>query len=217
MRLGATPYLMGKKKSKGASKKAQGPAKRRRKGQSTVNSNWSEAVKDFLGEVQTGASISLSNDRSLLHLNKTHPERKSAAPSDADSMNTEDLGQVKLSEKHYLSVEPEIFKVLYQRHVDSLKSKLGVDLDRTPLHNIQDIFDDIARKAEQLGFNDVLSHLGSRKLRVVTVCSGTESPLLALKMFSNSKSIHQRCLVSFTEVEANVSQVSSSCSERHSI
>ncbi|KAL4987101.1 hypothetical protein BDW68DRAFT_178160 [Aspergillus falconensis] len=51
-----------------------------------------------------------------------------------------------------------------------------------PLHKLSDIFKSLTERAIELGFDKVLAHLGDRRLRVATVCSGTESPLLALEM-----------------------------------
>lgn len=56
-----------------------------------------------------------------------------------------------------------------------------------PLWNLSDIFKSLTGRAIELNLDDVLSHLGARRLRVVTVCSGTESPLLALEMVRESK------------------------------
>lgn len=56
-----------------------------------------------------------------------------------------------------------------------------------PLWNLSDIFKSLTNRAIELNLDDVLSHLGDRRLRVVTVCSGTESPLLALEMVRESK------------------------------
>lgn len=57
-----------------------------------------------------------------------------------------------------------------------------LDESLPPMECLEDIFRDIADKAMHLGFADVLRKLGDRPLRVATVCSGTESPLLALEM-----------------------------------
>lgn len=56
-----------------------------------------------------------------------------------------------------------------------------------PLWKLSDIFQSLTNKAIEINLDDVLSHLGDRRLRVVTVCSGTESPLLALEMVRESK------------------------------
>ncbi|KAL4736993.1 hypothetical protein BDV11DRAFT_172351 [Aspergillus similis] len=51
-----------------------------------------------------------------------------------------------------------------------------------PLHKLSGIFKSLTERAIDLGLDKVLAHLGNRRLRVATVCSGTESPLLALEM-----------------------------------
>lgn len=55
------------------------------------------------------------------------------------------------------------------------------------MSKLDDIYEDMTGRAMELGFERVLEHLGERPLRVVTVCSGTESPLLALEMVQKSK------------------------------
>lgn len=59
--------------------------------------------------------------------------------------------------------------------------------DLSPLHRLEDIFADMAAKALQMGLSHVLCRLGKRPLRVATMCSGTEAPLLALDMISKGK------------------------------
>lgn len=56
-----------------------------------------------------------------------------------------------------------------------------------PMSNLEEIFTDLAQKAMGLGLELVLKRLDSRPLRVATVCSGTESPLLALEMIQHGK------------------------------
>ncbi|KAI5204620.1 hypothetical protein E4T38_04669 [Aureobasidium subglaciale] len=70
------------------------------------------------------------------------------------------------------------------------------EMDRTlsetlpPLCVIGEIFEDIVSKAKASidkrmhTLDDVLKHLGSRRLRVATMCSGTESPILAMHMIN---------------------------------
>lgn len=55
------------------------------------------------------------------------------------------------------------------------------------MYQLSNIYQDMTRRAMELGFGDVVEHLGGRALRVVTVCSGTESPLLALEMVQRSE------------------------------
>lgn len=59
--------------------------------------------------------------------------------------------------------------------------------DLPPLHTLTEIFADMASNALKMGFEHVLIRLGSRPLRVATMCSGTEAPLLALELIQTGK------------------------------
>lgn len=62
-----------------------------------------------------------------------------------------------------------------------------------PIHNIGLMFEDIVKSLPQVA--DLADHLGKRKLRVATMCSGTESPLLALGLISRAvKKIYGKTL-----------------------
>ncbi|KAK7561133.1 hypothetical protein IWX49DRAFT_131380 [Phyllosticta citricarpa] len=64
--------------------------------------------------------------------------------------------------------------------------RTSLDPTLPPLSNIQDIFTDLTQKAIDNGLDSVLEVLAGTKLRVATMCSGTESPLLALQLASSS-------------------------------
>ncbi|KAF2722314.1 hypothetical protein K431DRAFT_284007 [Polychaeton citri CBS 116435] len=66
----------------------------------------------------------------------------------------------------------------------------GLDSRLPPLFKIDDIFNDMTDKALQLGLGDTVGSKAKRPLRVATMCSGTESPLLALEMIQHSLSRH---------------------------
>ena len=70
---------------------------------------------------------------------------------------------------------------------DAWNFKSGVNEKLPPINNIVEIFDDLTRKAIDLGLGEAIQHLGPRKLKLATMCSGTESPLLALQLVSESK------------------------------
>ena len=53
-----------------------------------------------------------------------------------------------------------------------------------PIGSIPDMFADIVHRTPEL--QKVADHLGGRPLRVATMCSGTESPLLALGLISRA-------------------------------
>lgn len=69
--------------------------------------------------------------------------------------------------------------------------------DLPPLHTLTEIFADMASNALKMGFEHVLSRLGSRPLRVATMCSGTEAPLLALELIQTGKCSAVSCLFLF--------------------
>jgi hypothetical protein len=62
----------------------------------------------------------------------------------------------------------------------------GIDFNLPPIDNIEDAFKDMTAKAMELGLADVLKKLGKRQFCVATMCSGTESPLLAFKQISKA-------------------------------
>jgi site-specific DNA-cytosine methylase len=61
-------------------------------------------------------------------------------------------------------------------------SRRDLDLDLPPIDNVRDIFSDITSKAVRAGLDTAMQQLGNRPIRIATMCSGTESPLLALKL-----------------------------------
>jgi hypothetical protein len=71
---------------------------------------------------------------------------------------------------------------------DTFDYRVGIDETLRPISDIQEIFNDMTAKALKLGFGRFLKHLNGRELRVATMCSGTESPLLALQLSSNGTS-----------------------------
>lgn len=56
--------------------------------------------------------------------------------------------------------------------------------DLPPIHDIPTIFADLVSRIPKI--KDVAQHIVGRKLRVATMCSGTESPLLALELIQKS-------------------------------
>ncbi|KAJ3557316.1 hypothetical protein NM688_g1536 [Phlebia brevispora] len=65
------------------------------------------------------------------------------------------------------------------------KGKSDVDVSSLPpIHEIPAIFRDLVARAPEMG--KVAEHLKGRKMRVATMCSGTESPLLALELIRRS-------------------------------
>lgn len=73
-------------------------------------------------------------------------------------------------------------------HQDSDKNP-GLDKNKPPLSNFHEIFKDIAKKALELGLSETLQKLQGIRLRVATMCSGTDAPVLALRMIETGNVI----------------------------
>ena len=73
------------------------------------------------------------------------------------------------------------------QYKDSFTYKIGIDEALKPICEIKDIFGDITNKACELGLKKVITHLNGRKLKIATMCSGTESPLLAIQLVSDGR------------------------------
>lgn len=67
---------------------------------------------------------------------------------------------------------------------DAPQAKKGDFSGLPPLNDISAMFSDIVSRASEL--KEVATRLQGRKFRVATMCSGTESPLLALDMIVES-------------------------------
>jgi hypothetical protein len=87
-------------------------------------------------------------------------------------------------------------RVVGERMDDGFQAKVGFDESLPPISDINDIFEDMVKNLEtikvknmeHLSIKKAVEHIGSHKLRVATMCSGTESPILALDLVSESKS-----------------------------
>lgn len=62
----------------------------------------------------------------------------------------------------------------------------GLDTSLPPMANVEDAFLHSCKVALEHGLKDTIEHVGSRPLRCATMCSGTESPLLALRFIQNA-------------------------------
>lgn len=84
-------------------------------------------------------------------------------------------------------IPPEILRGIHSYPPGVRSGSAKLDRNLRPLHGIQEIFNDLASNAKEAGIESFLDHIGSRKLKVVTMCSGTEAPVLALEMFVRCK------------------------------
>ncbi|KAL4878957.1 hypothetical protein BJY04DRAFT_229492 [Aspergillus karnatakaensis] len=88
-------------------------------------------------------------------------------------------------------LDPNIPELVRSRpYSGPMRPRTQLALSLPPLYKLSDIYKSLTERAMELGLGDVISHLGDRQLRVVTVCSGTESPLLALEMVKENLQKH---------------------------
>ncbi|KAI9724728.1 MAG: hypothetical protein M1812_000003 [Candelaria pacifica] len=78
------------------------------------------------------------------------------------------------------------------RNKDNWKYKSGIKTEYPPIHDIEEIFDDMVQNAKKhTSIDSAIKHMAdhrkSQKLRVATMCSGTESPILALDLIASAK------------------------------
>ncbi|KAJ5238392.1 hypothetical protein N7468_003011 [Penicillium chermesinum] len=67
---------------------------------------------------------------------------------------------------------------------DKIRTQLAWSLP--PMSDLEEIFGDLAHRAMGLGLEKLIGKLNGRPLRVGTMCSGTECPLLALEMIATT-------------------------------
>lgn len=88
-----------------------------------------------------------------------------------------------------------------QRKQNSAPAKCkGIDFNLPPIDNIQAAFNDMTMNALEIGLDKALQGMGGQQINVATMCSGTESPLLAFEMISqalqtaghNHLAVHQK-------------------------
>lgn len=77
----------------------------------------------------------------------------------------------------------------YQDGADATKAvgwndRWAIDMDLPPMHDFDEIFADMAIRAYQRGLQSALAHLNGRKLRIATMCSGTDCPIIATRLIS---------------------------------
>lgn len=68
---------------------------------------------------------------------------------------------------------------------NSSPTERGLDLNFRPINEIRDMFSDLVEKARELGLGNSPLFSGRRPIRIATMCSGTESPLLACRLIAN--------------------------------
>ncbi|OJD37011.1 c-5 cytosine-specific dna [Diplodia corticola] len=134
---------------------------------------------------ESGASASPQSDDF-----DSNPDLDTSPEPDADADESEAHG-VDLMEMDEPATLVEKARPKPQRRKTEASGKRptksrGIDTNLPPLSNIEDIFKDITQLAMENGFNKTLDALNGHELRIATMCSGTESPVLALELVSEA-------------------------------
>lgn len=125
-----------------------------------------EGSETFLDELEDDAEVS------------------SAANEDVDMSDVSDIVETKLkTKKNKVSLPPTVYRPISSGV--QVRGAGATSDDLPPISDIYEMFDDIVlRVAKPL--TEVSDAFSGNKLRVGTMCSGTESPLLALQMITRS-------------------------------
>ena len=70
---------------------------------------------------------------------------------------------------------------------DRYKCQDGIDKESAPLYTVDQMFDHMTDKALTLGFDTALEFFSNVPLRIGTMCSGTEAPVLSCDMIKQRK------------------------------
>jgi hypothetical protein len=117
-----------------------------------------------------------------VHLGETRHEAPPKANTNANNRQATQKRQK--IEQSVPPLESEFAEIEYVNQLmHSFSPKNGLAGNLPPIHDLKKIFEQITRHAvQEYGFKEFINTLDGRELRVATVCSGTESPILALEM-----------------------------------
>ncbi|MCJ1369768.1 hypothetical protein MMC20_000980, partial [Loxospora ochrophaea] len=145
---------------------------------SRPSSNAGEDVEDFdMGTIADDMESASASDEIMLDEDKEGYEVDLPAESFMTNKDLNTKGKPTAGKRPRLSTKASSGKP----RKSGWTYKKGINVDLPPLCDISEIFADLTRKAiDKLGLQTALNFLGDKKLRIGTMCSGTESPLLAL-------------------------------------
>ncbi|KAL5333911.1 hypothetical protein BJX70DRAFT_405782 [Aspergillus crustosus] len=103
-----------------------------------------------------------------------------------------------VSDQDLQGLDPNIPELVRSRpYSGPMRARTQLALSLPPLYKLSDIYKSLTNRAMELKLDEMLDHLGDIELRVVTVCSGTESPLLALEMVKENLLKHHSRTLNF--------------------
>ncbi|KAH8704773.1 putative SNF2 family helicase [Talaromyces proteolyticus] len=142
----------------------------------------------FSSESQLEISASSARDNVYTANADKDDDSDRVAPRKRTKVGKDSTSSGSKASQRLKSVEEEIPESQYTEieYVNQLRKnfthKNGLAGDLPPLHDLDEIFKHITMKAVDNKIQYFIDCLRGRKLRVATMCSGTESPILALEM-----------------------------------
>lgn len=137
--------------------------------------------------------------------------RRRTQPTDAGQASS---SSTPIIENQTVGMDPELPEVIRSEpHFGKRRLSTQLALNLPPLHKLSDIYRSITARALELNLGEFLQHIGSKPLRIVTACSGTESPLLALELVQDSEC--SLILVFFNSGEAGLTDMFSIDLRKH--
>lgn len=133
------------------------------------------AAKQAKGRKTNGAKVTRSKKPKVV---ESSDEEEVSDASSEEAEEEEEEEEVVVDEPEEEEEEEE-----EEQQTTTRTSKKGSwippdESDLPPITTVPEMFDDLVKNAK--GIAQVAKHVQGRKLRVATMCSGTESPLLAL-------------------------------------
>ena len=101
-------------------------------------------------------------------------------PTPTKTVDSEDYDE----EPNCILNRPNQYKKIFK---DNFIFKNGMNQESPPMANLETIFGHMTNRAMGEGFDKVLLHLAGLPVNIATMCSGTESPILGLRMVVQRK------------------------------
>jgi hypothetical protein len=118
------------------------------------------------------------------HVSKSSPSAKRPRPTQKRMLAKPRLSNAKaVSKDNEVDENEEEVEPMKKTYVDNFTHKDGIEEEGgVPHWDIRSVFSHITDKSTKLGIKQCVTHLDGKALRVGTICSGTESPILALNL-----------------------------------
>lgn len=132
-------------------------------------------------EADTSEGVDFNPDQGVADTEEdSDSDRHTTPPSKRRRVETPDAPEASTRSQTGKTVKPNV--------IGAWKFKPGIDANLPPISDVREIFEDITQKAVNMAqFSAFIERLGARPLNVATMCSGTESPLLALRLIRDGQ------------------------------